>query len=81
LRLGNAEAALVSRSEGTAIAAHEKSARSAYLAALTVHFREQLPQDWAMTQNNLGIALHALAGRSERAQASQYLARALAWME
>jgi tetratricopeptide (TPR) repeat protein len=46
LRLGNAEAALVSRSEGTAIAAHEKSARSAYPAALTVYVREQLPQDW-----------------------------------
>ena len=31
-------------------------------AALEVRTREQLPQDWAMTQNNLGIALGDLAG-------------------
>jgi tetratricopeptide (TPR) repeat protein len=77
LQIGNAEAALISRSEGTAISAHEKSARNAYLAALTVYTREQLPQDWAMAQNSLGIALDDLAGRSEGVQATQYLQQAV----
>src|ERR1019366_4283773 len=77
LQLGNAEAALISRSEGTAISAHERSARNAYLAALTVYTREQLPQNWATTQNNLGNALDDQAGRSEGAQASQYLQQAI----
>ena len=36
-----------------------------------------MPQDWAMTQNNLGIALRNLAERSEGAQASQYLQQAV----
>ena len=77
LRLGNAEAALVSRSEGTEISAHEKSARNAYQAALTVYTREQLPQGWATTQNNLGNALSELAGRSDGVQSSQYLQQAV----
>ena len=29
----------------------------AYRQALTVRTRDDLPQDWAMTQNNLGTAL------------------------
>jgi tetratricopeptide (TPR) repeat protein len=45
---------------------------------LEVHTREQLPQDWAMTQNNLGTALADLAGRSEGAQAGAYLEQAVA---
>jgi len=77
LLLGNAEAALISRSEGIAISAHEKTARNAYLAALTVYTREQLPQGWAQTQNNLGSALDDLAARSEGTQASQYLQQAV----
>ena len=35
----------------------------AYRQALTVRTRDDLPQDWAMTQNNLGIALRALGER------------------
>ena len=35
----------------------------AYRQALTVRTRDDLPQDWAMTQNNLGIALWALGER------------------
>ncbi|WP_353061940.1 hypothetical protein RBB77_11550 [Tunturibacter psychrotolerans] len=65
IRLGNAEAALVSRSEGVAISQHEESARKAYQAALTVYTREQVPEDWAATQNNFGLALFNLAERSE----------------
>jgi tetratricopeptide (TPR) repeat protein len=77
LKLGNAEGALISRSEGIAISKHEESARKAYLAALTVYTREQLPRDWAATQNDLGVVLNDLAGRSEGAQASQYLQQAV----
>ncbi len=46
---------------------------SAYRLALEVRTRGQLPQDWAATQNNLGYALCALAGRSEGAAAVQSL--------
>ena len=35
----------------------------AYRQALTVHTRDDLPQDWAKTQNNLGLALRALGQR------------------
>ena len=49
----------------------------AYRNALEVRTREQLPQDWAMTQNNLGNALWTLAGRSERPQAAAYLEQAV----
>lgn len=41
--LGNAEAALISRSEGTAISSHEKSALNAYQAALTVYTASNSP--------------------------------------
>jgi hypothetical protein len=40
------------------------------LAVLT---REQQPQDWAGTQNNLGIALNYLAQHTEGPQAADYL--------
>jgi tetratricopeptide (TPR) repeat protein len=43
-----------------------------------VRTREQLPQGWAATQNNLGNALDDLAGRSEGAQAAAYLEQAVA---
>ncbi len=46
-------------------------------SALQVYTREQLPQGWAMTQNNLGVALRALAERSEGAQAGAYLEQAV----
>ena len=35
----------------------------AYRQALTVYTRDDLPQDWATTQNNLGIALSGLGER------------------
>ena len=35
----------------------------AYRQALTVHTRDDLPQDWATTQNNLGVALADLGER------------------
>ena len=36
---------------------------AAYRQALTVRTRDDLPQDWAATQNNLGSALWALGER------------------
>ena len=36
---------------------------SAYRAALEEYTRERVPLDWAMTQNNLGIALRRLGER------------------
>src|SRR3954454_10517952 len=75
--LGNARKRAVSCSESAAIYAHEKSARKAYQAALTVSTREQRSSDWAATQSNLGIMLNEMAGRTEMAQASQYLQHAL----
>ena len=39
--------------------------------------REQLPQAWAATQNNLGIALSDQAGRSEGAEAARLLGEAV----
>jgi tetratricopeptide (TPR) repeat protein len=48
-----------------------------FRSALQVRTREQLPQDWATTQTNLGIVLHDLADRSEGAQATLYLQQAV----
>jgi tetratricopeptide (TPR) repeat protein len=45
---------------------HLEQAIAAYQAALEVYTREELPLDWAMTQNNLGIALRNRM-RGERA--------------
>ena len=36
---------------------------AAFRAALTEWTRERVPLDWAMTQNNLGIALQSLGER------------------
>ena len=49
----------------------------AYRSAVQVFTHEQLPQHWATTQYNLGLVLRYLAGRSEGAQASQYLQQAV----
>ena len=40
----------------------------AYRLALTVRTRDDLPQDWATTQNNLGVALWALGERQGGAE-------------
>ena len=47
--------------------------QAAHRSALQVYTREQLPQDWAATQNNLGVALCNLGERSEGAEAAIYL--------
>ena len=49
------------------------AAPSAARKALKVYTREQLPQDGAVTLNNLGTALSDQAGRSEGAEAVRLL--------
>ena len=51
---------------------------SAYRSALEVRAREQLPQDWAMTQNNLGTALRDQADRTAGPKGAELLAQAVA---
>ena len=52
--LGNALRSLGERESGTA---RLEQAVEAYRAALQERTRERVPLDWAMTQNNLGLAL------------------------
>jgi hypothetical protein len=51
---------------------------AAYRSALEVYTREQLPQDWALTQNNLGLVLYELGKRSSGGQSARYLNEAIA---
>jgi hypothetical protein len=50
---------------------------TAYRSALEVRTREQLPQDWAQTQNNLGAALSDRAARTDGAKGADLLAQAV----
>jgi len=49
----------------------------AYRLTLYVYTRDQFPQDWAMTQNNLAIALRDQAVRAEGAEATALLGQAV----
>jgi tetratricopeptide (TPR) repeat protein len=49
----------------------------AYRAVLEVYTKADLPQDWAMTQNNLGIALWDQGERSSGAEATELLAQSV----
>jgi adenylate kinase family enzyme len=51
---------------------------TAYRQALEVRTREELPQDWAMTQNNLGNALSEQGTRTEGEAGRRLLAEAMA---
>ncbi len=51
---------------------------AAYRQALEVYTRETLPQDWATTQNNLGIALGDQGIRTGGERGTQLLAEAVA---
>jgi tetratricopeptide (TPR) repeat protein len=51
---------------------------AAFRQALQVYTREHLPQDWAMTQNNLGAALSLLGDRTGGAEGAKLLAEAVA---
>ena len=58
--LGNANREIALRTQGNAIKHHFEQAINAYRNALQVHTREELPQQWATTQNNLANALRNL---------------------
>jgi len=51
---------------------------TAFRSALEVRTREQLPQDWAQTQSNLGNALRHQAARTEGPKGAELLAQAVA---
>jgi tetratricopeptide (TPR) repeat protein len=51
--------------EGAQAVALLEQAVGAYRQGLQVYTREQFPQDWAMTQNNLSDALEALGNQSK----------------
>jgi tetratricopeptide (TPR) repeat protein len=51
---------------------------AAYRLALAVYTRDDLPQQWATTQNNLGNALARLGEREGGAQGARHLAEAVA---
>ena len=53
----------------------------AYRAALQVYTREALPQDWAMTQNNLAATLSDQASASKGAKKVELLKEAIACYE
>ena len=63
--IGRANWELGIRAEGPAFHRYLTAAVKAFHQALEVYTREQLPQDWAMTQNNLGVALRR-PGHSHR---------------
>ena len=52
---------------------------AAYRSALEVYTREQLPQDWAATQSNLGNALKEQGIRTDGAEATELLAQAFSF--
>ena len=71
--LGNVLSDLGERASGEQSAQYLEQSVAAYRAALEVYTREQLPQDWAVTQNNLGSVLSVLAnGRAENKACSIY---------
>ena len=62
--LGNSLLEAGVRTKGADIQKFLHEAVVAYREALTVRTKEQLPQDWAMIQNNLGVVLGAQSTRT-----------------
>ncbi len=65
------------RVAGPALHDHLMAAIQAYRQALDVRTRPDLPQDWAMTQNNLGSALAEQGTRTGGERGTQLLAEAV----
>jgi tetratricopeptide (TPR) repeat protein len=55
-----------------------QAAVAAFRAAMTVYTKEQLPQDWARIQSNLGVALRNQGIRTAGEEGSHLLAEAVA---
>ena len=64
MSLGNSLQEAGIRTRGPDIQKFLHEAATAYRDALTVYTKEQLPQDWAMTQNNLGNTLQEQGTRT-----------------
>jgi hypothetical protein len=64
--------------EGKACNEHLAVAIAAYRSALEIYTREQLPQDWVMTRNNLAIGHSDQADRAEGPKGLELLAQAVA---
>ena len=62
--LGNSLLEAGIRTKGADIQKFLRESVSTYRAALTVFTKEQLPQDWAMIQGNLGVVLGAQSTRT-----------------
>ena len=65
------------RTKGADIQKFLGEAVAAYRAALTVRTKDQLPQDWAMTQNNLGNVLHEQGTRTGGEAGTRLLAESV----
>jgi len=63
--------------EGSAVRQYVTQAVTAYRAALEVYTREELPQDWAMTQNDLVNALAHQGKRTSGEESQRLLAQAV----
>ncbi len=77
LKAANANASLGIRVAGPELTKHLDTAIVAYKQLLNEMSSVTNPQDWAMTQNNLGNALGGLASRSEGPRAAELLNQAV----
>ncbi|MBX3334366.1 MAG: hypothetical protein KF876_09590 [Nitrospira sp.] len=65
------------RTEGEAGVTLLAEAVKAYRASLTVYTKEQLPQYWAITQNNLGNALNEQSVRTGGKEGKELMRQAI----
>ena len=77
ISLGNSLQEAGIRTQGADIQKFLSESVQAYRDALTVYTKEQLPQDWAMTQNNLGAVLSNQVIRTGGEAGTQLLAEAV----
>ncbi|HSL04323.1 MAG TPA: hypothetical protein VK901_12410 [Nitrospiraceae bacterium] len=77
IKLGNSLQEAGIRTEGADIQKFLRESVTAYRTALTVRTKEQLPQDWAMIQNNLGATLGDQGIRTDGVAGTRLLAEAV----
>jgi tetratricopeptide (TPR) repeat protein len=65
------------RTEGVDIQKFSREAVTAYRDALTVYTKDQLPQQWAATQNNLGVVLGNQGTRTDGEAGKQLIRQAI----
>ena len=78
ISLGNSLQEAGIRAKGEDIHKFLRESVTAYRAALTVYTKEQLPQQWAMTQNNLGKVLGGQGTRTTGEAGTRLLAESVA---